>query len=116
MKKAWTLAGLGAGVLTAALAAGLWLRSPRIPARPANVPVAAGWAGRGATGRFFLGEGSQGAIYTIQVFAAGSGAKAGGTRWRLVGFARTGLDADEIAGLEDGAILLKDGSKLLPAD
>ena len=116
MKKAWTVAGLGAVVLIGALAAGLRLRGPRIPARPANVPAAAEWAGAGSTGRFFLVEGRQGAIYTVQVFTAGSGARAGGTRWRLVGFARTGLDAGEIAGLEDGAILLKDGSKLLPAE
>jgi hypothetical protein len=33
----------------------------------------------------------------------------------MVGFARTGLIADEIAGFEEGCILLKDGSKLLPA-
>lgn len=116
MKKGWLLGGLGAAVLGASLVLGLWFRGPRLPRRPAGVPAGAEWAGRGGSGRFFLVEGRQGAIYAIQVFEAGSGAQARTTRWRLVGFARTALIADEIAGLEGGVILLKDGSKLLPAD
>jgi hypothetical protein len=115
VKKPWVLGGLGA-VGAVSLALGLWMRGPRIPSRPADVPAAAEWAGRGAAGRFFLVEGRQGMIYTIQVFEAGSGARAAGTKWRLVGYARTGLGADEIAGMEGGAILLKDGSRLLPVE
>jgi len=116
VKKGWLWVGLGAAVVGASLLLGLWFRGPRMPRRPGGVPAAAEWAGRGASGRFFLVEGRQGAIYAIQVFEAGSGAKAPTTRWRLVGFARTALIADEIAGLEGGVILLKDGSKLLPVE
>ncbi len=109
------IGGLGLLVLGAALALGLWQRGPRAPRRPPAVPAAAEWAGRGAAGRFFLVEGRQGTLYAIQVFEAGSGAKAPTVQWRLVGYARTGLGADEIAGMDGGAILLKDGSRLLPA-
>ncbi len=116
MKKAWTRAVFGVAVLGAALGLGLWQRSPRVPRRPPPVPAAAEWAGRGAAGRFFLVEGRQGTLYAIQVFEAGSGAKASTVKWRLVGYARTGLGADEIAGMEGGAILLKDGSRLLPVE
>jgi len=103
-------------VVALALGLGLWTRGTRVPARPAGVPAAAAWAGRGPAGRFFLVEGRQGTLYRIQVFAAPSGARESATAWRLVGFARTALPVDEIAGFEGGAILLKDGSKLLPAE
>jgi hypothetical protein len=116
VKKGWTFIGLGAVVLLGGLALGRWLRSPRVPPRPAGLPAGAEWAGQGSSGRFFLVEGRQGMVYSIHVFEARGGVPAPVTRWRLVGFARTGLNADEIAGLEGGAILLKDGSKLLPAE
>lgn len=112
--RAWILAGLGA-VAALALALGLRARWNRVPPRPPGVPAGAEWSGRGASGRFFLVEGRHGAIYRIQAFAARSGAREPVATWRLVGFARTGLGADEIAGLEDGVIVLKDGSRLLPA-
>jgi hypothetical protein len=80
------------------------------------VPVQAEWAGAGPAGRFFLVKGREGSLYRIEVYAAPTGAKDPVGTWRLVGFARTALSPDEIAGLEGGAILLKDGSKLLPAE
>lgn len=115
MGRAWILAGLGA-VVALALGLGLWMRRDRVPARPVGVPPAAGWAGSGAAGRFFLVEGRQGSVYRIRVFAAPGGALEPVMSWRLVGFARTALAPDEIAGMEGGAILLKDGSKLIPAE
>ncbi len=115
MGRTWILAGLGA-VAAIGLGAGLMLRGPRIPKRPPQVPAEAEWAGEGAAGRFFLVKGREGSIYRIEVFAVPSGTKEPVAAWRLVGFARTALAPDEIAGLEGGAILLKDGSKLLPAE
>jgi hypothetical protein len=102
-------------VVALALGLGLWMRRSRTPARPPGVPAAAEWAGRGASGRFFLVEGRDGTVWRIRVYAAQEGRPEAATRWRLVGFARTALEAHEIAGLEDGAIRLEDGSRLLPA-
>jgi hypothetical protein len=115
VKKPWILAAVGVVVVGAALAFGLLRREPRPPQRPAHLPAAAEWAGRGAAGRFYLVGEREGTLFTIQVFEPGEGLQHPVKRWRMVGFARTGLIADEIAGFEEGCILLKDGSKLLPA-
>ena len=115
VNRAWMLAGLGA-VAALALGLGLWMRGPRTPARPSGVPPAAEWAGAGATGRFLLVKGREGSVYRIEVYAVPSGTLDATGKWRLVGYARTALSPDEIAGMEGGAILLKDGSKLLPAE
>lgn len=115
VNRAWMLAGLGA-VAALAVALGLRMRGPRVPGRPAGVPAAAEWAGAGPSGRFFLVRGREGSVFRIEAYAAPSGAREPAAAWRLVGFARAALAPDEIAGMEGGAILLKDGSKLLPAE
>jgi hypothetical protein len=115
LKKPWILGAIGAVVVGAALALGLLRRTPRPPARPAHLPGAAGWAGGGAKGRFFLIGGRAGTVFTIQVFEAGEGLQHPVTQWRMVGYARTDLVLDEIEGFEGDRILLKDGSRLVPA-
>jgi hypothetical protein len=116
VKKPWVLVAVGAVVVGSALAFGLLRRAPRPPQRPVHLPAAAEWAGRGASGRFFLVGERSGTLFTIQVFEPREGLQHPVKRWRMVGFARTELIPDEIAGLEGDSILLKDGSKLMPAE
>jgi len=116
VKKPWILVAVGAVVVGSGLTFGLLRRGSRPPQRPVHLPVAAEWAGHGASGRFFLVGERAGTVFTIMVFEPREGLQHPVKRWRMVGFARTELIPDEIAGFEGNTILLKDGSKLMPAE
>ena len=88
--------------------------SNHAPRRPEGLPATAVWIGKGAQGRFVDIGARTGVFWTIQVFES-KGQQHPVTRWRLQGFARTSLEPQEIVGFVDGAILLNDGSSLIPA-
>lgn len=86
----------------------------RPPRKPASVPAEAVWVGKGQAGRFVVIGPRESAVWTLGVFEA-SGQQHPATRWRLQGFARTSLEPQEIVGFEDGALVLNDGARLIPA-
>lgn len=88
--------------------------SSRPPRRPEGLPSAAVWVGKGAKGRFIEIGARDGSVWTMTVFDA-KGLRNPATHWRLQGFARTSLEPEEILGFQDGAILLNDDSRLVPA-
>lgn len=88
--------------------------SARPPRRPESLPPAAVWIGKGDQGRFVEIGARNGLFWTLSVFDA-KGNRNPNSRWRLQGFARTSLEPEEILRFEDGALLLKDESRLVPA-
>ena len=84
------------------------------PRRPAAVPPSAAWVGKGDRGRFIEIGARNGVYWTLAVFDT-KGVRHPASRWQLQGFARTSLEPEEIMGFEDGALVLNDGSRLVPA-
>ena len=84
------------------------------PHRPAGLPASATWVGKGDKGRFVEIGARSGVYWTLTVFDA-KGVRNPTTRWQLQGFARASLEPEEIVGFEDGALVLNDGSHLIPA-
>lgn len=99
----------GAGILLAAV-----LACSGPPRRPQGLPAAAVWVGKGHQGRWVEIGPRDGAFWTLAVYEA-KGRKHPATRWRVQGFARTSLEPQEIVGLQDGVLMLNDGSRLVPA-
>lgn len=87
--------------------------SSRPPRRPEGLPAAAVWVGKGKSGRFVEVGSREGSLWTLAVYEA-QGQRHPATRWRLQGFARASLEPQEIAGFQEGALLLQDGSRLVP--
>ena len=88
--------------------------SGRPPRRPEGLPAAAVWVGKGEQGRFVEIGGREGIIWSITVFDA-KGGRHPAARWRLQGFARASLEPEEIVGFREEALVLTDGSRLVPA-
>ncbi len=101
-----------AAALVVAMGAGLGCGRP--PARPTGLPTGAQWAGAPRKGCFLLVEGREGALWTLQVFDP-KGRRHPVSRWRLQGFARTSLEAQEVEAFDGEAFLLNDGARLVPA-
>lgn len=83
------------------------------PRRPAGLPPAAQWAGKGDQGRFVVLGGRDGTLWKVEVYDR-KGVKHPATRWRLQGFARTSLETHEIAGFDGEALVLSDETRLVP--
>lgn len=100
---------------TAALGSVLLLLAcaSRPPRRPEGLPAAAVWVGKGKAGRFVEVGPREGTLWSLAVVDA-KGQRHPATKWRLQGFARASLEPQEISGFVDGALLLQDGSRLVP--
>ena len=85
----------------------------RPPARPASVPAAATWGGEGKRGVFLQVGTHQGTLWQLEVWDR-RGQRLGGGTFRLRGFAKAELSAEELLGWQDGALQLKDGTWLVP--
>lgn len=93
--------------------AGLWLGCGGPPRRPAGLPAAAQWVGKGDQGRFVVIGAREGTLWHLELYDR-KGGKHPVTRWRLQGFARTSLEVQEIQGFDGEAILLNDEARLVP--
>ena len=85
----------------------------RPPARPAGVPPGATWGGQGKRGVFLQVGAHQGTLWQLEVWDR-QGQRLGGGTFRLRGFAKADLSAEEVLGWENGALQLKDGTWLVP--
>jgi hypothetical protein len=85
----------------------------RVPARPASVPAEATWGGEGRRGVFLKVGTHQGTLWQLEVWDR-QGQRLGAGAFRLRGFAKADLAAEEVLGWQDGALKLKDGTWLVP--
>ena len=85
----------------------------RAPARPASVPPEAAWGGQGKRGVFLHVGSHQGTLWQLEIWDR-QGQRLGAGAFRLRGFAKAELSAEEVLGWENGALQLKDGTWLVP--
>lgn len=95
-------------ILVAALGA-----CSRAPSRPASLPAGAQWAGVGQAAVFVQIKHLSGTLWHLDVWDRKGTPLASGT-FRLRGFARARIYADEVLGWQNGALQLKDGTWLFP--
>jgi len=81
--------------------------------KPASLPAGAQWAGQGKGAAFVQVEQLSGTLWHLDVWDRKGTPLASGT-FRLRGFARSRIYADEVLGWKDGALQLKDGTWLFP--
>jgi hypothetical protein len=83
------------------------------PARPPAVPPEAAWSGEGKRGVFLKVGEHNGTLWHLDLWDR-SGRPLGSGTFRLRGFAKAKIVPEEILGWENGALHLKDGTRLLP--
>ena len=104
MRQGW----IGTGLVMVAL-----VGCSRIPTKPASLPAGAQWAGQGDGAAFVQITHLSGTAWHLDVWDRRGKPLASGT-FRLRGFARARIFADEVLGWKDGALQLKDGTWLFP--
>ena len=85
----------------------------RIPLRPGSVPAEAQWGGAGKHGVFLRVVSHQGTLWQLEVWDR-QGQVLGSGGFRLRGFAKADILSEEVLGWENGALQLKDGTRLVP--
>jgi hypothetical protein len=83
------------------------------PSRPSSVPAEARWGGEGQQGVFLKVGGHQGTLWQLEVWDR-KGRLLGSGSFRLRGFAKAQVVAEEVLAWEQGALHLKDGTWLVP--
>ncbi|MCM2250532.1 MAG: hypothetical protein NDI58_08250 [Geothrix sp.] len=95
-----------------ALSLGLLAACRGVPARPAAVPPEAQWCPEAKDGLFLKVGGHQGTLWQLEVWDRKGKALASGS-FRLRGFAKARIVPEEVLGLENGVLRLKDGTMLV---
>lgn len=99
-------------VVMTALSLGLLAACRGVPARPAAVPPEAQWCPEAKDGLFLKVGGHQGTLWQLEVWDRKGKALASGS-FRLRGFAKARIVPEEVLGLENGVLRLKDGTMLV---
>lgn len=100
-------------LLTTALVAGTLMACRGVPARPASVSAEALWCPEAKEGLFLKVGGHQGTLWQLEVWDRKGRPLAAGA-FRLRGFAKAKIVPEEVVGLENGVLQLKDGTVLVP--
>ncbi len=100
-------------LVTTTILLGILAACSRVPSRPSSVPAGAAWGGEGANGVFLKVDSHQGTLWQMEVWDR-KGQKLGSGAFRLRGFAKAKIVPEEILAWENGALQLKDGTRLIP--
>lgn len=100
-------------LVTTAVCAGLLAGCRGMPSRPASVAPEAAWCPEAKGGLFLKVGGHQGTLWQLEAWDRKGLPLASGS-FRLRGFAKAKIVPEEVMGLENGALLLKDGTVLVP--
>ena len=95
------------------MVAGAMVACSRVPTRPASLPADAHWAGEGKGAAFVKVDHLSGTLWHLEVWDRKGTPLASGT-FRLRGFARARIFAEEVLAWQNGALQLKDGTWLFP--
>lgn len=100
-------------LLTNLLLAGALLGCGGVPSRPPSVSSEAMWCPEAKEGLFLKVEGHQGTLWQLEIWDRKGRPLASGS-FRLRGFAKAKIVPEEVLGLENGVLRLKDGTLLVP--